>query len=352
MSANNERPPVLLIAGPTASGKSALAIATAQALRAVGQQAVIINADASQVYADIPILSAQPTASEMAGIPHRLFGHVDGAEAYNAARWAGAAHAEIRAAHAAGAIPILVGGTGLYLTTLLNGIAPIPAIDEGVRSAIRALPVAEAYARLQAADPQAAARLKPQDKTRIARALEVVTATGTPLHIWQARREGGVADQIALAPLLLLPSRDWLYHRCDQRLAAMIAGGALSEVQALLGRRLSPQLPVMRAIGVRQLADMLAAQASRAPAQANRAPARAGALAGEHDPGGQDSGLCPNTVEEALARAQAATRQYAKRQYTWFRNQFPGDWPRQSESLNHTEIDNLAINLRDSVLTA
>lgn len=296
-----------------------MAVALACALRDAGQDAVVINADASQVYADIPILSAQPTAAERKGIPHRLFGHVDGAQDYSAARWADEARREIAAAHAAGAIAIIVGGTGLYIRTLLHGIAPVPAIDEAIRAEIRAMPVHEAYRRLRSADPHASAALNRQDSTRIARALEVVTSTGTPLHIWQERREGGMADALMLTPQILLPPRDWLRERCDIRLAAMFSNGAVDEVATLVARQLDPQLPVMRAIGVRQLAA---------------------AQAGE------------TSLADALTLAQAATRQYAKRQYTWFRHQLPDDWPRHVESLNHVGIDNLAIKLRDSVLTA
>jgi len=308
-----------LIAGPTASGKSALAVALAKALIAGGQSAVVINADASQVYADLAILSARPTDAEMAGIPHRLFGHVDGAQDYSAARWAAEARAEIIAASTAGAIPIIVGGTGLYIRTLLHGIAPVPAIDEAIRAEVRAMPVHEAYRRLRSADPHATATLNRQDSTRIARALEVVTATGTPLHIWQERREGGMAGELALTPAILLPPRDWLRERCDIRLAAMFANGAADEVAALLTRTLNPDLPVMRAIGVRQLGAVQAGEISQS---------------------------------DALILAQAATRQYAKRQYTWFRHQLPADWSRHETSFNHAGVDNLAIKLRKSVLTA
>ena len=320
--AGDARPPVALIAGPTASGKSALAIALAQKLRSVGREPVIINADASQVYADIPILSARPSEQEMAGIPHRLFGHADGAMAYNAAQWAADARAALVEAHDREAIPILVGGTGLYLDTLLRGIAPVPAIPEEVRNAVRSLPLAEAYARLVRLDPAAAARLKPQDMTRIARALEVVTATGTPLAVWQQQREGGIADAIALAPLILLPPRDWLRERCDARLAAMFAGGAVTEVERLLERRLDPALPVMNAIGVPQIAEMLCGE---------WAPADAESI--------------------ALTLAQRATRQYAKRQYTWFRHQPPADWHRHDAHIDDAEIDVLAIKLRERLLT-
>ncbi|WP_447761889.1 tRNA (adenosine(37)-N6)-dimethylallyltransferase MiaA [Sphingopyxis panaciterrae] len=309
-----QRPPLALIAGPTASGKSALAVALAKTL----ENGIVINADASQVYADLAILSARPSEDEMEGIPHRLFGHIDAAEAHNAARWADEARGAIAEAHAAGKVPILVGGTGLYLRTLLHGIAPVPEIDPAIRDAVRAMEVADAHASLVHLDPAAAARLNPADRTRIARALEVVQATGRTLGDWQQAREGGIADDIALAPFLLLPPRDWLRARCDRRLVQMFDHGAIAEAEALLARRLDPDLPAMRAIGVPQIARHLAGEISRA---------------------------------EALDLTQAATRQYAKRQFTWFRHQPPPDWPRGDESLSVDNINQIAIILRDKLLT-
>ena len=303
-----------LIAGPTASGKSALAVALAKRLG----QAVIVNADASQVYADLRILSARPDAEEMGGVPHHLFGHVDGAEAHNAARWAAEARDALSRAHAAGQVPILVGGTGLYLRTLLFGIAPVPPIDPAIRDEVRAMPVAEAHRELASLDPGAAARLHPTDTTRVSRALEVVRSTGRPLGEWQQAREGGIADAITLAPLVLLPPRDWLRERCDARLADMFETGAIEEVKELLRRGLDPDLPVMRAIGVPQIAELLTGRITRT---------------------------------EALDRARAATRQYAKRQFTWFRHQPPADWPRHEELLNIENSDLLVIKLRDILLT-
>ncbi|OWQ96835.1 tRNA (adenosine(37)-N6)-dimethylallyltransferase MiaA [Sphingopyxis bauzanensis] len=308
------RPPVALIAGPTASGKSALAVALA---KAVGR-GVVINADASQVYADLAILSARPSEDEMTGIPHHLFGHIDAAEAHNAARWASEARAAIAAAHAAGDIPILVGGTGLHIRTLLDGISPIPEIDPDVRAAARALAVADAHAALTREDPDTAARLNPADTTRIARALEVVRSTGHPLGHWHAAHTGGVGDTITLTPLILLPPRAWLRDRCDQRLVQMFESRAIAEVEALLARDLDPDLPAMRAIGVPQIAQYLT--------------------------GAIDRG-------EALTLTQAATRQYAKRQYTWFRNQPPTGWHPHIESLNNDSVDELAIILRERLLT-
>jgi len=289
------RQPVGLIAGPTASGKSDLALSLARALENSGRRAVIINADSAQLYADLPILSAAPPPAETAQVPHRLYGAWDGAQACSAADWAARARAEIAEAHATGFTPILVGGTGLYLRTLLHGIAPVPHIDPAIRDQIRALPTPEAYAQLQSADPARAAALHPADTTRIARALEVILSTGQPLAHWQQRLTGGIGNTITLAPLILLPDRDWLYDRCDRRFAQMVATGALKEVRALLARRLDPALPVMRAIGVAEIAA--------------------------HLTGATD-------LPTAIAQGAQATRNYAKRQYTWFRHQPPADWPR------------------------
>jgi len=300
-----ERPTVALIAGPTASGKSALAIALAE--RHAG---TVINADSAQVYADLHILSARPSAEDEARVPHRLFGHVDGADDYSAARWAVEAHGAIRDAIAEGRLPILVGGTGLYLRTLLDGIAPVPEIDPGIRTEVRALAVADAHAQLAGLDAKSAERLRPSDTTRVARALEVVRSTGKPLHAWQADRVGGIGEQVRLAPLILLPDRSWVYDRCDRRFAKMLEGGAVEEVRALIARTDIPgSAPVRRAIGVAEIS---------------------GWLAGTHG------------REQALALGRAATHQYAKRQYTWFRNQPPEDWKRSalietSENVAHLE---------------
>lgn len=280
--------------------------------------AVVINADASQVYSDLAILSARPMPEEMDGVTHRLFGHVDGATPRNAAAWAAEARTEIASAHASSLVPILVGGTGLYLRTLLDGIAPIPGIDPQVRAEVRALPLADAFRQLQQADPVAAASLRPTDTTRVARALEVIRATGTALHIWQQQRIGGIGHDIALTAAVLLPPRDWLRARCDARLVAMFAAGARGEVERLLARGLDPDLPAMRAIGVPQIAAWLRGDCSEA---------------------------------DSITLAQAATRQYAKRQYSWFRNQSPDDWQRIEESLSVDNISHFAIKLRESLLT-
>jgi len=306
---------VALIAGPTASGKSDLAVTLARMVEQRGGKAVVINADSAQVYADLAVLSARPSEEEMQGVPHRLFGAWDGAIACSAADWARAAKDEIAEAHSAGALPILVGGTGLYLRTLLDGIAPIPPIDPAVRDAVRAMPVAQAYPALQAEDPERAARLSPNDTTRVARALEVVRSTGKPMAHWQQHLVGGIGQAITLFPTILLPEREELYRRCDLRFALMLDRGAVAEVEALLARQLHPDLPVMRAIGVPEIAGWLGGDWER---------------------------------EDAVARGAQSTRNYAKRQYTWFRNQPPESWPRvQLESSNaDTLFETLFHHLR------
>ncbi|MEO8723701.1 MAG: tRNA (adenosine(37)-N6)-dimethylallyltransferase MiaA [Sphingobium sp.] len=300
-------PRLALIAGPTASGKSAIALALAE--RCDG---VVINADASQVYADLSVLSARPSADEMARAPHRLFGVVDGAEPCSAAHWADMARREIAAAHAGGRLPILVGGTGLYIRSLLDGIAPIPDIAPDIRANVRAMPVADAWEALSREDAASAARLAPADSARVARALEVVRSTGHSVLWWRAQKSGGIADSISLAPVVLLPPREWLFARCDSRFEAMLSLGAVEEVRALLSRDLSPDLPVMRAIGVREIAGWLAGEMSR---------------------------------EMMIAQAQTATRQYAKRQYTWFNRQPPPAWERATAEINDNNIEKIVIKL-------
>lgn len=258
----------------------------------------MINADSAQVYADLRIISARPSPAEEKRAPHRLYGWRDSALPCSAADWAQAAKREIAEAQSAGRLPILAGGTGLYIRTLLDGIAPVPAIDPAVREAVRSFSVAHNYASLEQEDPAAAERLRPSDSTRVARALEVVRSTGRPLAEWQKARAGGIADEVDLVPLVLLPPRDWLYRRCDERFEAMMSDEGIAEVRALLERGLNPMLPAMRAIGVREIAGFLDGRLSR---------------------------------EEALAAGRTATRQYAKRQYTWFSRQPPAHWPRFRE---------------------
>ena len=294
-----------MIVGPTASGKSALALELAKK-QARHADAVIINADSAQVYSDLQILSARPTEQEMDGIEHQLYGYIDGSEACSAARWANDAKTSIDTAHDRDMLPILVGGTGLYIRTLLEGIAPIPEIDPNIRTEIRALEILEAYQLLMESDPVSAERLAPTDKTRIQRALEVVQSTGKPLNFWHQKKVGGIGEEIALHPLILLPPREWLYERCDVRFEQMLEMGAREEVESLLSRNLGKDLPVMRAIGIREVSAWLDGSIER---------------------------------EAAVAQAQTATRQYAKRQYTWFRNQCPAEWRRREET-DYNDIDN------------
>ncbi len=283
--------------GPTASGKSALALEIAKK-----QPSVIINADSAQVYRDLRILSARPSDAEMDGIEHQLFGYIDGSEACSAARWARDAKTAIDEAHDRDLLPILVGGTGLYVRILLDGIAPIPPIDPEVRQKIRNMETLAAYRVLQTLDPVSAGRLQPTDTTRIQRALEVMQSTGKPLDHWHKHKVGGIGGQIGLHPLVLLPPREWLYQRCDQRLLEMIDQGAKEEVEQLLDRNLPAEQPVMRAIGVSEIARWLAGDITR---------------------------------EVAVELAQTATRRYAKRQYTWFRNQCPPAWLRLEQPYNN-----------------
>jgi len=295
------KPPVALIAGPTASGKSELALRLAE--RTGG---AIVNADSAQVYSDLPILSAAPSRADRRRAEHLLYGIRDGAEACSAADWAALAKVEVARLHAEQRLPILVGGTGLYLRTLLDGIAPVPPIDPAIRTQARAATVAENLAELAKFDPAAAARLNAGDTTRIARALEVAKSAGRTLAEWQERREGGIGGEIELRPLILLPLRPWLYERCDRRFAAMVEQGALAEVEALLARNLDSQLPVMRAIGVAELGALLRGEV---------------------------------TSEQAIAAGRQATRRYAKRQYTWFAHQPPAEWPRFEEPLEGNAFD-------------
>ena len=262
---------------------------------------MIVNADSAQVYRDLPILSAAPGSDELSRVDHRLYGVLDGAETCSAADWAGMAKREIADLHEAGRLPILVGGTGLYLRTLLLGIAPVPPIDPEVRREIRERSVEANREQLLELDPEAATRLKPADRLRIARSLEVVLSTGKPLVEWQRHLEGGIAGGIDLRPLILLPPREWLYRRCDERFAIMIENGAAEEVRALLDRKLSPDLPITRGIGVREIASWTAGETTR---------------------------------DEAIAAGQQATRRYAKRQYTWFAHQPPPEWPRFRDALD------------------
>lgn len=279
----------MVIAGPTTAGKSALALRLAGTARGT-----IINADASQLYADLRVLSARPSDTDLARAPHRLYGVIDGAQACSAAAWAALARAAIDETLADGRLPIVTGGSGLYLRTLLDGIAAVPEIDAATRAATRALATVDAHAALAREDPVAAARLAPADRQRVLRALEVIHATGRPLGEWQASSTGGIAGRMQIEGIVVDLPRAELHARIAARFDAMLAAGALAEVEALAARQLAPDLPVMKALGVPELLAVVRGDA---------------------------------TLADAAAAAVSATRRYAKRQQTWFRNQTPG-WQR------------------------
>ncbi len=280
----------VLIAGPTASGKSAFAIELA---RAIG--GTVINADSMQVYRDLRVLTARPTVEEEQLATHRLYGFVDGAENFSVGRYAVAAAAEIEKAWAGGRTPILTGGTGLYFQALEQGLSRIPALPQDVRDHVRAscegAETAEMHARLGAVDPVSAAALRPTDRLRIMRALEVFAATGRSLSSFHGEREPGLLAGRRLAKLFLAPDRADVHERINARFRNMIASGALDEARALEARRLDPLLPIMRAHG---------------------APALMAHVRGEM------------SLNDAIQRGQSDTRAYVKRQFTWFRNQMQG----------------------------
>lgn len=287
MAVPEKAPAIWLIAGPTASGKSALALRLA---RATGGE--IINADALQLYRDLRVLTARPSEDEEALAPHHLFGVADAADGWSVGRWLRAARDVLTKVQGPA---IFVGGTGLYFKALTEGLAEIPPVPKAVRESVAARFEADGEAAFRIAlgevDPQAAGRISPGDRQRLCRAMEVYEATGKPLSTWQAQAAGAVADY---RPVVLEPPREALYARCDMRLLQMIQQGALDEVRALTARGLPSSLPAMKAVGVRELAAHLAGEQS---------------------------------MEEAIAAAQQETRRYAKRQMTWLRNQTPA-WPR------------------------
>ncbi len=285
-------PSVWLIAGPTASGKSALALRLAETL---GGE--VVNADSMQLYADLRLLTARPAATDEARAPHHLYGVADAAETWSVGRWLSAAREALAQIAARSRVAVVVGGTGLYFRALTQGLAEIPPTPEPVRVEARAdyerMGEAAFRERLAGLDPQAAARIAPGDRQRLLRAYEVVAATGTPLHAWQASTAPTLTERSYRA-VAIEPPREELYARCDLRLETMLRQGALDEVRALGARSLDPQLPAMKALGVRELAAHLEGQL---------------------------------TLAKALVQAQQETRRYAKRQGTWFRNQTP-DWPK------------------------
>jgi tRNA dimethylallyltransferase len=280
----------ILIAGPTASGKSALALALAQRLGGA-----IVNADSMQVYRDLRILTARPTPQEENRAQHLLFGHVDGATNYSVGRWLDDLRGVLANLESRGLVPVIAGGTGLYFKAALEGLSDIPSVPSDVRMKVRAEaegePPQSLHAKLMERDPETAAKLRPTDPQRILRALEIFEATGKPLAAYQGARMAPLLDADQCLGFFIAPARAELFARIDARFDKMIASGALDEIRALHERGLDPALPVMRAHGAPHLLAFLDERMS---------------------------------LDEAVARGKLDTRHYAKRQFTFARHQLPG----------------------------
>jgi tRNA dimethylallyltransferase len=290
----------ILIAGPTASGKSALALEIARRVRGA-----VVNADSMQVYRDLRVLTARPTPQEEAGAPHFLFGHVDAAVNYSVGRYIADLAETLRDLGARGLVPVLAGGTGMYFKAALYGLSDIPPVPDEIRALIREAAQGksprELHAELAAQDPQTAARLRPSDPQRILRALEVFAATGKPLATFHDARGAPLLDPCACEAYFLAPERETLYARIDARFDRMIAEGALDEVAAMRVRQLDPTLPAMRAHGAPHLIAFLDGHMSR---------------------------------DEAVLRGKLDTRHYAKRQFTFARHQLPTfEWLSDADAL-------------------
>ncbi|MGN7827122.1 tRNA (adenosine(37)-N6)-dimethylallyltransferase MiaA [Agrobacterium radiobacter] len=284
----------ILITGPTASGKSALALRLARE-----RDGVVINADSMQVYDTLRVLTARPSEDEMEGVPHLLYGHVPASSLYSTGEWLRDISALLADLRAQGRFPVIVGGTGLYFKALTGGLSDMPNIPEDIRERLRARLVEEGaavlHAELAGRDPAMADTLQPGDGQRIVRALEVLEATGKSIRDFQQARGPMIIDPDRAQKFVVLPERPVLHDRINRRFEAMMESGAVEEVQALLALNLPPDATAMKAIGVAQIADMLAGRMGEA---------------------------------EVIEKSAAATRQYAKRQMTWFRNQMGDDWTR------------------------
>ncbi|MGO6720322.1 tRNA (adenosine(37)-N6)-dimethylallyltransferase MiaA [Rhizobium ruizarguesonis] len=284
----------ILITGPTASGKSALAVELAKR-----HDGAVINADSMQVYDTLRVLTARPSEEEMQGVPHHLYGHVPAGAAYSTGAWLRDVSALLPALRAAGRLPVFVGGTGLYFKALTGGLSDMPAIPEALRETLRTRLLEEGldglYGELAAADPAMAASLNRQDGQRIVRALEVVKATGRSIADFQGQSGPVIIDADEARKIVVLPDRAVLHQRINGRFEKMLQQGAEEEVRALLALGLPAEAPVMKAIGVSQITAMVRGEMTRV---------------------------------EVLEKGAAATRQYAKRQMTWFRNQMDDSWER------------------------
>ncbi len=304
------QPTIILIAGPTASGKSALALALAEKLGGA-----IINADSMQVYRDLRIITARPSEEEERRVPHRLYGHVDAAVNFSVGQWRAEAAAALAQTQRASRAAILVGGTGLYFDALTRGLAAVPPVPATIREEVRARLVSDGtaalHAELERRDPAAAARLMPGDRVRIARALEVVLATGRSLLDWHEANGPAGVDPSRAVKIFLAPPRDALLRRIDARFDAMIAAGALDEVAALAARKLAPDLPAMKAHGVPWLIRHLSGEIG---------------------------------LEAATEGAKRDTRRYTKRQATWFRNRLPEFvWVEPERALDEIELQRASL---------
>jgi tRNA dimethylallyltransferase len=284
----------ILITGPTASGKSALAVELAQK-----QGGEVVNADSMQVYDTLHVLTARPFADDMGGIPHHLYGTVPASETYSTGKWLRSAEQVVAEIHARGRIPVFVGGTGLYFKALTGGLADMPDVPGDIRERWRERLRSEGpealHAELARLDPGAAGALRPADGQRILRALEIFEASGRSITDLQQAAGTAVIAADRATKIIVLPDRKILHDRINRRFETMLDTGAVDEVRALLALKLGSDLPVMKAIGVPQIADMLAGRLTR---------------------------------EAVIEQASAATRQYAKRQMTWFRNQMDESWMR------------------------
>ena len=284
----------ILITGPTASGKSALALRLARE-----RNGVVINADSMQVYDTLRVLTARPSKEEMQGVPHLLYGHVPASSLYSTGEWLRDISVLLSDLRGQARFPVIVGGTGLYFKALTGGLSDMPAIPEEIRDRLRGRLIEEGpavlHTELSRRDPVMAEGLQPGDGQRIVRALEVIEATGKSIRDYQKANGPVIVDPDRAQKFVVLPDRPVLHDRINRRFDAMMESGAVEEVEALLALKLAPDATAMKAIGVSQIADMLAGRMSEA---------------------------------EVIEKSAAATRQYAKRQMTWFRNQMGEDWTR------------------------